>query len=709
MLLNGAINGSAAAGYTGGSFSLTTGGAVDLDSLAVELAQSGVTESITVDAKAGNLLLSAGNTLTAHVVSLTADGGTGDSADTTTGNITIGGTINASGFAGGEIDLYGKNKVDIEGTLLARACLAGIACDETADPHVLANALNPFERGGTVNIGTTATFVSNTYDPTYGYEEFSASGGIVVGSNALIDVSGGSLGGLGGGTVNFRAPLLADGSVNVTINPFNTGKGIIGSRATTLEAYAVWSTTDGTTGNQHFDGIVDPAGWYDSNGNLVSGTFTDQSGNDALDYTAGSMTAAQLATYLQNDYFTPNTGAADTAHQQFYGYQSTTTDSNGNTVTTPGTLMGFVQTFHVTANGLSNVPNLVLAAGIELDNPSSTINGGNISVLTNWNLGSGSSQSSLDFRTLATGAAPIITFRAQNNVEIDASLSDGFFQVANPISLLFPIPIVANTVSDAQYEATKAYSANDVYGGSLNYFGPSGYVPLLKGPGLLTSTNPSDASGVEGYYALYTGYLEYLTLKAPPSIAAAAGLGSNATYLDVMWYLGLFSGGATGALTPPSAPSDAQQASNPASYLTYLSQYITNYVDVAIKTYGPFTGIVPPAAPTVQLDGIVPAGTIIGKLVVDNTPAPAVTAANPFPLLTASLANEASSAFRLAAGADLNGANPLALRPSSAFTGTDGSVTLDGHFSYVDQSNETINAPDHDPHRHRLHRRCRCQ
>ncbi|MDS0863051.1 hypothetical protein NUV25_35705, partial [Burkholderia pseudomultivorans] len=170
----------------------------------------------------------------------------------------------------GEIDLYGKSGVDIEGTLLARGS-------------------DPAQRGGKVNIGTSATFDPAIVDAnghsiannaTYGYENIDPahSGRIVLGANALIDVSGGTAGGLSGGTVNFRAPLLMDGTVDVTLNaPSDPGKyGIKGARATTLEAYAVWSTTDATTGAQHFDGIVDPAGWYDSNGHLLAGTFTAQ-------------------------------------------------------------------------------------------------------------------------------------------------------------------------------------------------------------------------------------------------------------------------------------------------------------------------------------------------------------------------------------------------------------------------------------------------
>src|SRR6202000_1344355 len=168
--LAGTVNGSAAAGYLGGSFSVDIGGAVNLDDLATELASSGVNDAITVQSKAGNLTLSAGNTLTAHVVSLTADGGAGGQ-DTTDGNVNILGTINASGNAGGEIDLYGKSGVDLEGSLIATGS-------------------SPTQRGGTVNIGTVGN--ANTDPATgatevnsqYGYEEVSAanSGMITLGN-----------------------------------------------------------------------------------------------------------------------------------------------------------------------------------------------------------------------------------------------------------------------------------------------------------------------------------------------------------------------------------------------------------------------------------------------------------------------------------------------------------------------------------------------
>src|SRR6201999_3077488 len=144
--LAGTIKGGAATGYLGGSFSIDTGGAVDLDNLATELVSSGVDDAITVQSKAGNLTLSAGNTLTAHLVSLTADGGPGGE-DTTDGNVIINGTIDASGLAGGEIDLYGKSGVDLEGSLIATGASAT-------------------QRGGTGKIGTVGNANTDTGNGT---------------------------------------------------------------------------------------------------------------------------------------------------------------------------------------------------------------------------------------------------------------------------------------------------------------------------------------------------------------------------------------------------------------------------------------------------------------------------------------------------------------------------------------------------------------
>ncbi|GGF32203.1 hypothetical protein GCM10011611_42980 [Aliidongia dinghuensis] len=659
--LNGTLKGGAAAGFLGGSFSLDTGGAIDLDNLTATLASSGVDDAITVHTRAGNLTLSAGNTLTAHAVSLTADGGAGGQ-DPTNGNVNILGTINAAGTAGGEIDLYGKSGVDLEGSLIATGSSAT-------------------KRGGTVNIGTVGNpdTVGGVVqlDPTYGYELVSAanSGAITLGANALIDVSGGAAGGLSGGTVSFRAPLLANGDVNVTIAP--TAR-IKGSRSTTLEAFAVWSTTDPLTygASKHFDGLVDPAGWYNADGTLVSGSWTDQSGN-ALP----TPTADQLASYLANDYFTPS--AANTDHQTFYGYQ------NGDaTAAVPGTLMGFVENFPIasaTTARFANIANFAVTPGIELDNPDPAINGGNITVLTNWNLGAGSSPTNLAYRY--KGQAPTITFKAENDFQAKASLSDGFFQVTNPIS-----PGTSSTVFafDPTNYGTVQYlystkRVNKAGANPLTYYGINSsnpyYAGLVSPPVNLTSGNPAQ---IAEYYAMYEAYADYLQSVPNPAVYDTNGY-PIAAFLHRT--IGVTN---SGGPTPPSAQ---EQAANPLSYFKYVQDYAT-YSYYALSNYAPLNQLMPPAAqPVTVVSGGVPVAggqtfTFTTAPTLDNTPSPVNNAANPLPLTQASLNAGSSTSYRLTAGADFAAANPGATRPASS-----GDVTLDGHLSYFDKNNQTINAP----------------
>ncbi|WP_424945338.1 filamentous haemagglutinin family protein [Burkholderia anthina] len=714
--LNGTIKGGAASGYAGGSFSLNTGGAADLDALSKTLASSGVNQAITVHTKTGNLTLSQGNTLTAHSVLLTADGGSGSSADTVNGNVNVLGTIDASGKAGGEIDLYGRNGVDIEGSLLARG----------SDPN---------QRGGKVNIGTTAWFDptivdangnSIAYNATYGYENIlrANAGAITLGANALIDVSGGTAGGLSGGTVNFRAPLLADNGVKVNLpDTFNDGKGIVGSRATTLEAYAVWSTTDATTGAQHFDGVIDPAGWYDKSGHLLAGTFTaqgtsgtpatfsfapDGSGGGTLTNQATGVSSTVTQVQLQggdkdigfgglnNMYFAPASGGTNTDHQTFYGYQ------NGDASTAaPGTLMGFVQ------HGLDtlvdpfagkNIANARIVPGIELDNPSPAINGGDIQVLTNWNLGAGTSPTNLAFRF--DGQAPVVTLRAENNVKVKASLSDGFFQIANPLGGGGTIPVPPlSTLSAVQsiYMMPSGY-AGYVVGYGLKYFGEDGIGAaknIAFGPG---QPSGGTADEISEYYALYSAYASYLAENATSIISLLANLNPHDSTADVIMAMRSNSM-QPGQPVVPVAPSASEQAANPASYLLYLNQYKT-YLNATARFFAQHGPQMAPHADTVEPPVVQPVAVITTTsielpAVTDNTPSPVAVAGNPIPLLSASLAGGASSSFRVVAGADLRSANPLALQAvvPSGTTASNGSVTLDGYHAYVDASGLALLAP----------------
>lgn len=359
-LLGGARNG------TGGHLSLDTGAAIDLDALANQLTASGIDGSLLVRTQTGNLVLSAGQTLVAGDVQLVADGG-GDEPSATDGNVVVHGTIDASGDAGGAITLYGRSGVDLDGTLDAHSAKTG-------------------QRGGTVTLGTVGTG-DGTYDDTYGYEHVGAgrSGTIRLRNGARIDVSGiDPANELAGGRVVIRAPLLDTGDVNVVVDA-GAAAGIVGARDVTLEAFATWNTTDATTGDHHFDGIIDPAGHYDSAGNRL-----------------------------------PD-GTVNADHTGFYA----------------NTLLGFVQAPGFTfEDRFAGTANFHARPGIDLVNDDPSINGGDIRVLSNWNLGAGTMRSdrSLDLLYRYHGLAPVLTLRAAGDAVFEASLSDGFFQYNNPFA-----------------------------------------------------------------------------------------------------------------------------------------------------------------------------------------------------------------------------------------------------------------------------------
>ncbi len=475
----GTIKGGAAADNQGGSFSEDVGGAVDLNALAATLAGSGVSYGIGVHSRSGDLVL-AGNSLTAQNVYLAADGGT----------VTIGpgSVIDADGGtgsdglqqAGGSISLYGGSGVDVEGTLTARTG-------------------NASQRGGTVNIGTGILGIdsgTNAVNSTYGYENVTASGKIVIGANAVIDVTGGSAGGLSNGTVNFRAPLLEDGSVNFT----NASK-ITGARDVGLEAYAVWSTADASTGTQHFDGIIDPAGWYDQNGKLLRGKFTSP--------TPGGRATGDLT----KDYFTPTKRNAD--HLGFY----------------QNTLVSFVENLGGAAVQFAGV---TVRPGIELDNPlSAGVNGGNISLLSNWNLGATDSTGAAVYRYNANGQAPVLTLRAGNNLQLDASLTDGFFQTGNPFGASSKIDngISPNSPS---LQAANLMSVQDpagLIGGSSSYRLVAGADPGSADPLAvldMTGPDPSNASPgsgnvtVDGHFSLVPSRTSR-TIELPTLVRTGTG------------------------------------------------------------------------------------------------------------------------------------------------------------------------------------------
>lgn len=635
--LQGQLKGQGLKGQ-GGEFQMDSGHAVDLNQLSDLLASSGVNQLISIRSLQNDLTLNTGKVLSANTVELIAD------ADN--GSVNILGKVDASGKAGGNIRLSGREGVNVEGQLIASGT------DKT-------------QRGGQVVLASSGTS-DGSLNEEHGYQNIDSknAGKIRIASSATIDVSGGSAGGLSGGTLAIRTPLLKDGDINLSIE---SGAQIKGSRETAIEAYAVWSTTDQSKNPaQHFDGIIDPAGWYDQQGKLLAGTFSDDKGNVIASSTG--LDEATLSEYLRKYVFTPDSANLD--HQTFYGYL------NGDaTLAKPGTLMGFIQKPGFTfSQRLSGIENLVLRPGIELQNPSKTINNGTIQVLTPWNLAAGRLQNNtpqLDYRF--NGVAPVLSLRADTDIKMQASISDGFFQFNNPFG--------SGGVNTSTFGDADGYYYNIAAYIQYNY---EGQVDISQLPTIDLPHNVDDNPDTEAAGQYYTLYQEYLKLLTEPS--------ETNNYIDVYGFLyanplifgeKIFDG-------QPVAPTPATTT---AEYPAYLQKY-TDYM-VQINEFWAQTGgmevpkvqhLLPP--PT-QLEAI--------KVVapINNTPSPTMQAGNMLPQLAGELIQSDSSSYRMVAGASFNSANPGQLKTGSTDSSAAGSIIFSGSQSVTanfQNSDLTVNA-----------------
>ncbi|MDR6644712.1 filamentous hemagglutinin family protein [Luteibacter sp. 1214] len=615
----GQLLGTAATNYFGGVLSVDTFGPVDLDGLASVADAGGLDGSVSVHTRNGDLVLSAGHLLRAHLVGITADGG----------DVSIAGTVDASAKAGGAIDLFGAQGVDIDGTLDTHATLAG-------------------RTGGDITLGTSGTGTGDL-DPTYGYEVVQAgtAGHIRIGAGATVDQRGD----VANGHLYLRAPLLEGGDTPVTI-----AGGIDPSRTagTTLEAYAVWDTRDASTDpTRHFDGLVDAGGWFESDPAtgrpvLVAGSFTDDSGAAVAD--PDRTNDAQVEDYLARYRFTPT--ATDTGHTGFYGY------IGGDPAQGAGTLMRFVEQPGFTfGSRLASVAGLKVRPGIELRNGDVSKNGGDISVLTNWNLGAGTKDAdgTLQLAYRYDGQAPVLSLRAENNLDVRASITDGFYQQGNAGGGSGAAPPDHEWTHD---EAEQAWQQ------VVNLGGFEG--DLFGAPADLVSDN---AQAKSDYYMEYFAYANYLVQP----IDQLAGF----TPVDVINFGIAFGGNTThydNAPTPLAVPTNlTRYVSYVPAYGTYLLAATSPEVSDFANTFQVPDTFVPMAPPPVTGE------PIDRSAPVDNSPSPVASATNPLPILSATLAGGTSSSYRLVAGADLTSANPLGLAG-----GRSADVLLGGHTDFAD-------------------------
>lgn len=294
----GSLRGGGGPGL-GGVFKLDVQGGADLTALADNLLAGGISGAIDIHTRTGNLELLQNHTLKANSVALTADDTAWDSnPDKQFGQIKIRGRIDATGYggttldgtrqAGGKVGLYGANSV----------FLASSGVIDASTTHA-------DERGGDVTIGI-------------GWD---AKSKIYLQQGAQINVSGGTKGGLSGGTVTFRAPLDGNNDVKIAMvsnvaNPSGTHGSnfyadgdktfdelpvidatnnvndrsklsIVGARSVAVNGFIAFDTTASNHGidgsNLGWFGTIDPAGWYklDQNGNLIpatDGSWTNVSG-----------------------------------------------------------------------------------------------------------------------------------------------------------------------------------------------------------------------------------------------------------------------------------------------------------------------------------------------------------------------------------------------------------------------------------------------
>ncbi|MCK9917114.1 filamentous hemagglutinin family protein [Microbacteriaceae bacterium K1510] len=531
--LAGALKGSARYSDLGGGFALIANqlaGGLPLG--------AGFTRSFEVSLGQGDIVIGTGQTLKSEKVLLVAN----------TGDVFVDGTIDASAASGGMIGLYGAgSSTAAAGSAGASGVTIGAnarlyARYQAADPNspAYANGASTLvQRGGTITLGTTGT-PDGTLNATYGYQNVSGSGAITVASGAIFDVSGG----LGDGTTNIdttggsvivRAPILTNNAINVRFNGTVVtnakANGAASGDPLVLNAFAVWSTTDASTDpNKHFDGIIDPAGFFDNTGTRI--VFDDGTGLYPTS-TAGAPAAG-----------------AYTPHVNFY--QTTLLNFVNNPFDTTTVTASFAGAqLQVGGNAATALPasNLDLRPEIDLVNPSTSINSGNIIVASNWNFGAGSVDASgninLLYRT-SNGSEPgTLTLRAVNNVNINATISDGFFTTyasgnnsPPPSDLIANNPAFYDEGGTAYYNTTSSadlmtaavsgkgsFSYDFVGGAQFNADGTSSVNPNAVVPLSSLSASVTGNVTIDGHTSYMNPLTYYLTAIVVPTLVRT-GTGS---------------------------------------------------------------------------------------------------------------------------------------------------------------------------------------
>ncbi|MBB4199989.1 hypothetical protein CCR94_21585 [Rhodoblastus sphagnicola] len=575
--LNGVLSGGAAYDDLGGNFVLSAGRLVGALPFG-----GGFTGGFEVALQSGDIVIGAGQTLTSGAVVLAANGG----------SVIVDGAIDASGPSGGSIALYGAGNGGSGGVAINAGArlLARYRADNPNDPAYGNAASTLAQTGGVITLGASGA-PTGGLDPTYGYQQVAQSGAITVAAGAVLDVSGGPGGtdiNNAGGAILIRAPILTSGNVNVSFRGtvVTAGQGGPSGNGVILDAYAVWSATDGSAAGKHFDGIIDPAGWFANDGAALPGV--DQNG-----YAVTAPTPSNpLAT---GSLFTPTTPNGD--HIAFY--QTTLVNFVQSALDATALAGDFAGT-----SGVSLGSTLHLRPGVDLVNPSRSINSGNITVASNWNLGAGVADSNgavtLFYRTtnaIDPGEPGQLNLAAVNNVQVNATISDGFFapykatalptvipgSLTTPGSISYGTPNVAiaayqTELADSQFSYYSSqldgdgnysydggmYTISDVFGGYIDtsLIGPA----TLQAPAIFSAGN---ANVIDQYNQAYVGYVGLFKVYA------------HETNWDSYEYV---PPATLGVSAPNHLPPAAPTSTTAWNYATKGSGYIWQYAEYLVDT-----------------------------------------------------------------------------------------------------------------------------
>ena len=317
-----------------------------------------------------------------------------------------------AGINGGEVDLFGMSGVTLERTALIDAHATGYGVTDTRQAS-----------GGTVNIGTDGTGAINVADgAVIDVAALQTQARLVpITDNGIVNYT--YVPGDTGGTVNFRAPVIDNGG-NETVNVSYSGA-IDGASSIVLEGFERYDLAT-IANDPDFVGVT-----INAQGQAV-------------------LNLATIAGAGQSNFLADNA---------------------------TGTLVNFIQNFDISGSygnlgGLASQANFHARPGTELDYA------GDIVLVSNWNLGAGtvnvagavaarlmapdpsvpgayyvlpgdegqvfSQFTNLTYRVggSVSGEPGVLTIRAGGNLDLNGSISDGFFQFAdqtNPNYLNFAL------------------------------------------------------------------------------------------------------------------------------------------------------------------------------------------------------------------------------------------------------------------------------